>query len=306
MAQNPRSVTIVVRWRTTANQPANQTRPGMIRAPARRGYNRRMPDAAIPLWPDAAGDPADVPTLTLHRAQAGSGGATVLICPGGGYAHLADHEGSAIASWLNAQGIHGAVLRYRLGPGHRHPAMIQDAQRAIRLLRANAAAWGIDPAGIAVMGFSAGGHLASTLAVHSSHFHCGADDLAGTVSARPDAAVLCYPVIEMVGPFTHAGSRNHLLGPEPSAEVLDLLTTWRHVTPDTPATFLWHCADDQAVPLENTLRFAEACRRVGVPLELHVYEAGGHGCGLAPGDLVVRTWQDHCIAFLRRHLGGAR
>lgn len=263
-----------------------------------------MTNTPVPLWPAIGQDPADNPTLTLHRAPDNPTGRTVLVCPGGGYGHLADHEGPLFGRWLAERGFHGAVLRYRLGPRHRHPAMAQDAQRAIRLLRSSAAAWGVNPDAIAVLGFSAGGHLASTLAVHYNDFHCAADDLAGEVSARPDAAVLCYPVIDMAGPFTHAGSRHNLLGAEPSDALLDLMSTDRHVIADTPPTFLWHCADDAGVPFENSLRFAEACRRGGVPVEMHIYEHGIHGQWMPPDDPVVNTWQGHCLAFLDRHLKG--
>lgn len=266
-----------------------------------------MPDAPIPLWPRKGDDPLDNPTLTLYRATAASGVAPcVLICPGGGYGVHAPHEGPVIAEWLNTHGFHAAILKYRLGPRHRHPAMANDAQRAMRLLRAHAAEWSVRPDAIAVLGFSAGGHLASTLAVHYDDFHCAADEYAGIHSARPDAAVLCYPVIDMAGAYTHAGSRGNLLGPEQHSEILrELMSTDRHVSAQTPPTFLWHTADDPGVPVENSLNFAAACRKNGVPVELHVYETGRHGLGLAHDDPSVRTWTDHCIAFLRRHLGRA-
>lgn len=263
-----------------------------------------MPDAPLPIWPNSErSDPKDRPTLTLYRAaNPTAGGAAVLVLPGGGYAHLAPHEGEPIALWLNDRGFHAAVLHYRLGPRHRHPAMIQDAQRAIRLMRDHAREWGINAKAIGVLGFSAGGHLASTLAVHYDHFHFAGDDLAGVHPARPDAAVLCYPVIDMAGTAAHTGSRGNLIGDTGSNELLDLLSTHRHVTPETPPTFLWHTADDAAVPLANALGFAQACRDNSVPVELHVYESGRHGLGLATDFPEVRTWTGHCAAFLKRHL----
>jgi acetyl esterase/lipase len=225
-----------------------------------------------------------------------------MICPGGGYVALAPHESEPVAQWINGFGFHAAVLRYRRGPHHRHPAPIQDAQRGLRMLRSHAEEWGIDPQAIGVLGFSAGGHLASSLAVHHDRFHHAGDDLAGHVSARPDAAVLCYPVIDMVGVATHAGSRFNLLGEEPTPELLSLMATHNHVTDDTPPTFLWHTVEDAAVPMENSFLFASACRAAGVPVEVHVYETGKHGLGLAPDQPDVRTWTDHAAAFLQRHL----
>lgn len=256
---------------------------------------------AMPLWP--SGDPAQLPTLTFHPASgADRPRATVLVCPGGAYRAHADHEGPAIADWLNDHGLHAAVLRYRLAPS-RHPAMIHDAQRAMRMLRDRAEAWRIDADAIAVLGFSAGGHLAATLAVHHSRFRSPEDDLAAKHSAKPNAAVLCYAVIEMLGAATNVGSRENLLGENQPAYLLDVLSAQRHVDAQTPPTFLWHTADDAAVPVANSLEFAAACRQHGVPVELHVYESGRHGLGLAPDHPDIATWAEHCLAFLHRHLG---
>ncbi|MEX0655344.1 MAG: alpha/beta hydrolase [Phycisphaeraceae bacterium] len=252
----------------------------------------------IDLWPEA-GDA----TLTFYPAAGDASGATVLICPGGGYGHLAGHEGHDVARWLNEHGYHGAVLHYRLGPTHRHPAMIHDAQRAMRLLRHHAAAWGVDGERIAVMGFSAGGHLASSLAVHHWRFACEADELRETYSARPQAAVLCYPVIDLAGEAAHAGSRENLLGPAPEPTLAELMSTHLQVDAQTPATFVWHTADDAGVPVTNALLYAAACRACGVAVELHVYESGRHGLGLAKDEPAVATWTGHCLAFLGRHLG---
>ncbi len=242
-----------------------------------------MPET-FPIWPaklDA--DPADVPTLSIYPAAHSAGGSLVLVLPGGGYAALANHEGETVAQWLNTHGFHAAVLRYRLGPRHRHPAMVQDAQRAMRLLRKRASEWDVNPRRIAVLGFSAGGHLASSLATHHQRFVSPEDDLAATHDARPDAAVLCYPVIDM-GEFAHVMSRNRLLGPDPDPALLALLSNHLQVAANTPPTFLWHTADDAGVPVEGSLFYAAACRKHKVPVELHVFESGKHGLGLADGE----------------------
>ena len=265
-----------------------------------------MPHSVTPLWSgsEKLSDPADIPTLTFYPAEGKGNGACVLVLPGGGYGGLADHEGKPVAEALNAHGFQAAVLKYRLGPRHRHPAMIFDAQRALRLLRSTAKKRGFRPQSIAVLGFSAGGHLASTLAVHHGSFVSEDDDLATDVSARPDAAVLCYPVIDLAGEHAHAGSRGNLLGAEPDPALLERLSTQTQVCAATPPTFLWHTSDDGGVALQNSLGFAAACQTAGVPVELHAYETGRHGLGLAEDDPNgVATWLDHATQFLSRHLG---
>lgn len=256
--------------------------------------------APIPLWPKSnATDPADIPTLTPFLIDKPVNGGLVIVCPGGGYGGLADHEGRPIAEMLNAAGIHAAVLKYRLGPRHRHPSMLNDAQRAIRLVRHHAAAWKVNPKHVGILGFSAGGHLTSTAAVHYDRFTCPNDDLAATISARPDVAVLCYPVIDMAGEFRHEGSKNNLLGPNPDPALVAQLSNHTQVTPQTPPCFLWHTADDDPVPVQNSLQFVAACRKNRVPVELHVFESGRHGLGLAP-DHPAAAWATHCAAFLHR------
>jgi acetyl esterase/lipase len=202
---------------------------------------------------------------------------------------------------LNAAGFHAAVLRYRLGPRYCHPAMLNDAQRAVRLVRWHAAAWRVRPDAVGILGFSAGGHLAASLTVHPDRFTCPQDDLAGRFSARPDAAVLCYAVIDM-GTLGHEGSRNRLLGPTPRPEALAMMSLHGHVSAATPPTFLWHTADDPVVPVQNSVLFALACRENGVPVEVHVYETGAHGLGLAEAHTSVSTWAKLCTMFLHRHL----
>lgn len=243
----------------------------------------------IALWPDGAPgalgtNETDRPTVTPYPAPPPSAtGAAIVVCPGGGYGGLASHEGHDYARWLNERGIAAFVLKYRLGShGYRHPVMLQDAARAVRWVRAHAADWGVDPARVGIMGSSAGGHLASTLL---TRFDAGRPDDADPVerhSSRPDLGILCYPVITM-GRFTHAGSRRNLLGDHPAPDLIEALSNERQVTERTPPTFLWHTVEDQPVPLENSLLFAQALRTAGVPFELHLFEKGRHGIGLAGG-----------------------
>ncbi len=264
------------------------------------------PGSPIPLWPDGApgalGTAArDVPTLTPFLPDpATATGAAFIICPGGGYGNLAGHEGAGYARWLADHGIAGLVLKYRLGTsGYHHPAMIQDAARAMRLARSRAAEWKIDPARIGIMGSSAGGHLAATLL---THFDAGKPDDPDPVerqSSRPDLGVLCYAVITMTED-THGGSRKNLLGPNPSPELIDLLSNERQVRADTPPCFVWHTWEDATVKVENALNFAAALRAKGVYFELHVYEKGAHGMGLGKGDAPggYHRWTADLLAWL--------
>ena len=245
-----------------------------------------QPTKPFPLWPDGAPGAMgtaekDIPTLTPYLPEpAKSTGAAIVICPGGGYGGLASHEGVDYARFLNEQGIAGFVLKYRLGSsGYRHPVMLQDAARAVRTVRAQAAQWKLDPHRIGIMGSSAGGHLASTLL---THFDAGKADAADSIerqSSRPDLGVLCYAVITM-GEFTHEGSKHNLLGSNPSPELIRDLSNEQQVTKDTPPCFIWHTWEDTAVPVENSLHFAEALRKAAVPFDLHIYQKGGHGLGL--------------------------
>ena len=241
----------------------------------------------IPLWADAVpgargSDPAkDIPTLTVFRSAPGKAtGAAVVVCPGGGYGGLAGHEGKDYALWLNDRGITAFVLKYRLGSaGYRHPAMLNDAQRAIRLVRSKAAEWKIDQNKIGIMGSSAGGHLASTAVTHFDAGNPAAADPVEKFSSRPDLGILCYAVITM-GDLTHKGSRKNLLGDNPSPELVKLLSNEQQVTKDTPPCFLWHTRDDKVVNVRNSLDFAEALLKNGVPFDLHIYQHGPHGMGL--------------------------
>lgn len=271
-----------------------------------------LPAAAdpIPLWPDKAPGALgtsdnDIPTVTLFPASPDKAtGAAMVICPGGGYGGLAAHEGAAYAEWLAAQGITGVVLKYRLGShGYRHPVMLQDVARAVRLTRSKAGEWKIDRQRVGLMGSSAGGHLASTLLTHFDAGKAGAEDPIERESSRPDLGVLCYPVISM-GPITHGGSRTNLLGKEPSADLVELLSNEKQVTAQTPPCFIFHTWEDNAVKVENALEFAAALRKAGVPFDLHVYEKGAHGMGLGAGRAGTapgahHPWTQACLDWLK-------
>jgi acetyl esterase/lipase len=262
----------------------------------------------LKLWPDgvpgALGTAAkDTPTLTVYLPKPDQAtGAAVVICPGGGYGGLAGHEGQGYALWLNEQGIAGFVLKYRLGSaGYRHPVMLNDAARAVRLVRAQAAQWKVDPKRVGLMGSSAGGHLASTLLTHFDNGKADAVDPVERESSRPDLGVLCYAVITL-GPNTHQGSKNNLLGKDPAPELVQALSNELQVTPQTPPCFLWHTWEDSSVKVENSLEFALALRRAGVRFELHVYEKGGHGLGLGSRDYNPAQWLDwtrDCRSWLK-------
>jgi len=245
---------------------------------------------------------ADVPTLTpFLLAPAKAGAAAFIVCPGGAYGHLAPHEGAPVAQWLNSLGIHAFVLKYRLGPKYHHPAEMLDVQRAIRLVRSRADQWHLDANRIGIVGFSAGGHLASTAATHFDAGIPDDPDPINRVSSRPDLAILAYPVISMADPYAHALSRKNLLGDNPDPALELLLSNDRQVTAQTPPCFILHTADDRTVPVENSLLFAMACRQHKVPVELHVFEHGPHGFGLGGNDPVLTTWPSIAAQWLRRH-----
>ncbi len=259
----------------------------------------------ILLWPDGAPGAkgtadTDQPWLWVYpAAKEIANGTAVVICPGGGYGILAvDHEGTQVAKWYNSIGVTAFVLKYRLAP-YRHPVPMQDVQRAIQYVRSHAEDYKLSPKRIGVAGFSAGGHLASTAATHFVAAKPDAKDPVEQVSSRPDFAVLAYPVISMTQPFGHAGSKKNLLGDNPDEKLSRLLSNELQVTAETPPTFLFHTGDDTGVPVENALAFYAACRAAKVPAELHVYEFGPHGVGLAPGSTALFTWKNHLHDWLR-------
>lgn len=264
----------------------------------------------VPLWPGRApgalGDgPEDRPTLTVYRpfgrTPADGPGAAVVVAPGGGYGFLAaNHEGRQVANWLNSLGVTAFVLRYRVGPRYRHPVPLGDAQRALRLVRARAAAYGVRPDQVGMLGFSAGGHLAATAA---TRFDAGRPDAADPVerqSSRPDFVVLGYPVISFVEPYAHRGSAENLLGPAArDTAVLAELSAERHVTARTPPAFLFHTDADTGVPAENSVAFYLALRRAGVPAELHVFARGAHGAGMAGDEPALGRWPELVAEWMR-------
>jgi len=233
-----------------------------------------------------------------------STGEAVVICPGGGYGILAyDWEGSDIARWLNSEGISAFVLKYRL-PGSKsnivpHKSPLMDAQRAMRLVRANAEKWNIDPTKIGIMGFSAGGHLASTLSTHFDAGDPSSDDPVEHESCRPNFSVLVYPVVSLEADFTHKGSGKNLLGEDPDPELLRYYSNELQVTEDTPPAILIHSDDDKAVPVENSISYFQALRANKVTSELHIYPYGGHGYSLAIGQGHLSTWPDRVIEWIK-------
>jgi acetyl esterase/lipase len=259
------------------------------------------------LWPDGApgakgNQPADKPTLTICLPDAEkAAGSAVVICPGGGYGFLAvGHEGRDIAAWLNGMGVAGFILEYRHRQrGYGHPAPLQDAQRAIRTVRARAAGWKIDPRKIGIMGFSAGGHLASTAGTHFDKGNPEAEDRIERVSCRPDFMILCYPVIAFGEPYTHRGSQENLIGKDAAPELVRSLSNEKQVTAETPPTFLFHTDEDNGVPPENSIYFYLALRRAKVPAELHVFRQGSHGLGLAPKTPGTSIWPKCCEQWMR-------
>jgi acetyl esterase/lipase len=260
----------------------------------------------ILLWPTGApgalgADDTDKPALTIYMPPNTTGPMTaVIIAPGGGYARLSMNlEGRAPANYLNTLGIAAFVLRYRLGPRYHHPIELGDAQRAIRTVRARAAEWHLAPDRIGFMGFSAGGHLASSA---STHFEAGKSDAADPidrVSSRPDFVVLGYPVISFVEAWTHQGSKTNLLGESPDPALARSLSSETQVTAATPPTFIYHTNADTTVPVENAVAYFLALRKAGVPAEMHIFKNGAHGSGLGQQDAALAEWPRLLANWLR-------
>lgn len=257
------------------------------------------------LWPDGApgalGDAAkDKPKLIIyHAAKAKTPRASIVICPGGGYGGLAmGHEGHQIAKWLNTLGMTGVILDYRhRGKGYGHPTPLGDAQRAVRIARFHAGDWNLDPNKIGILGFSAGGHLASSASVHFDKGHPDSKDPVDKQSCRPDFSVLCYPVIAFDEAFTHRGSQRNLLGKQPDPGLVRKMSSEKQVTAATPPAFLFHTTADRAVPVQNSLVYYMALTRHKVPCELHVFEKGRHGIGLGKGH-AAEKWPELCRRWL--------
>jgi len=259
------------------------------------------------LWPNGApgalgNEESDRPSLTIQLPPSNGAHSGVVVCPGGGYGMLAvDHEGRQIAEWLNARGVAAFVLRYRLGPRYHHPIELGDAQRALRFVRFHAADYGIASDKIGIWGFSAGGHLASTTGTHFDAGNAEAADPIDRLSSRPDFMILAYPVISFTTPYTHRGSLRNLLGDNPDPKLVASLSNETQVTAQTPPAFLFHTSTDSGVPAENSVLFYLALRKAGVPAEMHIYERGEHGVGLAASDPILSTWPKRLEDWMKVH-----
>ena len=278
----------------------------------------------IPLWPGdipnfqktdevEVADSSDIvriskvqnPTIAVYLpSKKNATGQAVVICPGGGYRILAyDWEGTDIAKWLNANGVAAIVLKYRLPTSKSniipHKSPLIDAQRAMRMVRNYASVWNIDSNKIGVMGFSAGGHLASTLGTHFDEVLFESEDPIDQLNCRPDFMILMYPVISFSKSFIHQGSREALIGKNPDPSMIDHYSNELRVKDNTPPAFMVHAGDDKAVPVENSLVFYQALKEKNIPAELHVYPTGGHGFSLALGKGYLQTWPDRCLDWLK-------
>jgi acetyl esterase/lipase len=269
------------------------------------GQAPAMPKADL-LWADGAPgaqgtQDEDKPSLFPYIVPQGRGtGTAVIVCPGGSYVHLSmDKEGDQIARWLNSLGVTAFVLKYRLGPKYHHPIELGDAQRAIRTVRSKAAEYRVLPDRIGIMGFSAGGHLASTTGTHFDAGNANATDPIERLNSRPDFLVLVYPVISLTAPYVHRGSLRALLGDQPDPKLVENLSNELQVTAQTPPTFLFHTTADTTVPSENSALFYLALRKAGVPAEMHVYERGPHGVGLGQTDEALSSWPGRLADWLR-------
>ena len=255
-------------------------------------------ETSMKLWGNALNGKAFEPSLDIYLIDSEKPLGTVLICPGGAYAHRAPHEGINIAKRYNEMGFQAFVVHYSVAP-ERHPAPLNDVSRALRIIRHNAVKWKVNPSKIAVCGFSAGGHLTASLGVH---YDKAQDIIADEISRennRPDALILCYPVISS-GAYANKGSFKNLLGEDASPEMLEMMSLEKQVSEKTPTSFLWHTANDPGVPVENSIMFAQELSKFKIPFELHIYENGRHGLGLAPDDSHIGTWFELSAQWLKR------
>jgi acetyl esterase/lipase len=295
------AATVTLAGATGAGRPQAQAAAPVT---AQAKPNPNAEPETILLWPDGAPgalgkEDGDRPTLTIYRARQPSG-ASVVVAPGGGYGALAsNHEGRQVANLLNAAGVTAFVLKYRLGPRYHHPIELGDAQRAIRLVRGRAQEFGLASDRIGMMGFSAGGHLTATAGTHFDAGNADATDPIERASSRPDFLILAYPVISFDPAIAHGGSVRNLLGENPDPKLIEDLSNDLRVTPQTPPTFLFHTNADTGVVAENSVRFYLALRRNKVPAELHIFENGPHGVGLALGDPALSEWPVLLTNWLR-------
>ncbi|WP_456276440.1 alpha/beta hydrolase [Bacillus sp. AK128] len=254
------------------------------------------------LWPEgvplSSKDYDDeLPILTPYLLKSSQLHGAIIVCPGGGYHHHAAHEGEPVARWLNSIGISAFVLQYRVAP-YVYPAPMLDAKRAIRYVRYHAQKWNLHPEKIGILGFSAGGHLASVMSTQFDEGNANSSDPIERLSSRPDVSILCYPVISFTQ-HCHEGSVINLLGENNTSERQHLLSNERNVSPHTPPTFLWHTSDDASVPVQNSLLYAQALSEKRIPYELHIFPNGRHGLGLAAKDPIVSSWPHLCQSWLK-------
>ena len=261
--------------------------------------------APMPLWPNGApgalgSSEEDTPTIAAFLPASNPTKTAVIVAPGGGYVHLSMiKEGADVAAWLNTHGVAAFVVRYRLGPKYHNPIELGDAQRAIRTVRANAAQYGIAPDHIGMWGFSAGGHLTASAGTMFDAGNVAATDAIDQQGSRPDFLILAYPVITMQDPYVHKGSRTYLLGDTPTQEQMDAMSPEMHVTAQTPPTFLFTTTDDKTVPVLNSVMFYTSLVKAGVPAEMHIFQHGAHGSGLAPANPQLKPWTDMLIKWMR-------
>jgi acetyl esterase/lipase len=278
---------------------------GLAQAPAAQQASTTAIAPTMLLWangaPGALGDADDdKPSLTAYIPASNPTKTAVVIAPGGSYMHLSMvKEGSDVAAWLNARGVAAFVLKYRLGPKYHNPIELGDAQRAIRTVRADAAQYGVAPDHIGMWGFSAGGHLTASAGTKFDAGDAAAADPIEQQSSRPDFLILSYPVITMEDPYVHKLSRTDLLGDAPTQEDMDAMSPELHVTAQTPPTFLFTTTDDHTVPVLNSVMFYSALVKAGVPAEMHIFQHGAHGSGLAPTNPQLRPWTDLLIKWMR-------